>query len=116
MKYMAAPIPRSLRQSRLAHLSACVIGSQFLKGNGDNNLVYDIVMLPVQEFQRMRSNVGQQNAATPQLSAGSGFSPSFILTNIKEITVPADAADPAGFAKAYFLNAYGIIDPASGIP
>ena len=108
---MAASVPRFLRQSRLAYLPLkCVIGSRLIQGEG-SNLYFDIVMLPVPEFQRMRGNVGLQHVNAPALKAGPTFNPGFVLTDAKQVIVPDNEPNPEAFAKNHFLVLFGLIAP-----
>ena len=109
-KYMAASVPRSLRQTRLSYLpQSCLIGSRFLRGDSGDNLVYDIVMLPVKDFQRMRANVGLQHVFAPALRPSSEITPAYIPQDIKEVVVPAGEADPLGYAKSVFAVLFGLV-------
>ena len=109
---MAASVPRYLRQNRLGYLPlSSIVGSRLLKGRNGANLVFDIIMLPVNEFQRMKTNVGMQHVSAPVLNAGPGMMPSFMLTDAKEVIVPAGEADPERFAKEYFMKVFGLLNP-----
>ena len=109
LKYMAAPVPRFLRFSRLAYLPpSCVIGSRLTRGDAGNNLYFDIIMLPVNEFTRMKSNVGLQHIIAPALKAGPTFNPGFVLSETREVVVPDDEPDPEVYAKKYFLGIFGV--------
>lgn len=110
--YMAASVPRFLRQTRLGYLPlSCIIGSRLLVGDGGSNLIFDIVMLPVQEFQRMRTNVGVQHVVEPSLKAGPSFNPVFVLADSKTFVVPEGVRDPEALAKNHFLNLFGLLTP-----
>jgi len=112
LKYMAASVPRFLRQTRLGYLPlTCIIGTKLIKGEKGQNLVFDIVMLPAQQFQRMRTYVGLQHIATPELRMGPSFQPSYVLADAKVITVPADLPDPVAFAREHFMVEFGLINP-----
>ena len=114
---MAASVPRFLRQTRLGYLPLnCIIGSHTTQGAGGSNLFFDLIMLPVPEFTRMRSNVGLQHVIAPALKAGPSFTPSFVLSNTREVVVPEDEPDPEAFAKNYFLVAFGLIKPEASQP
>lgn len=112
-KYMAASVPRFIRQTRLGYLPLdCVIGSRLYKGEGDNNIVMDIIMLPVPQFQRMRTNVGLQHVAAPVPQPGSsGFQISYMLTDIKEVKVPVHEPDTEAYARNYFMLHFGLLNP-----
>jgi hypothetical protein len=113
-KYMAASVPRYIRQSRAGYLPAnCLIGSRTVKGEGGANLSFDIVMLPAPQFLRMKTSVGQQFviAPTPAPQQGLNFNMSFMLTDTKEVTVPEGETDPEGWARHYFMIAFGLIGP-----
>jgi hypothetical protein len=118
-KYMATPVPRFLRQSRLGYLPThCIIDSYLMKGNEGANLYLDLVMLPVQQFSRMRSNVGLQHVIAPALNAGPSFNPGFVINNVKEVAVPDSEPDPEAYAKNYFLKEFGLSEsgPAPETP
>jgi len=108
--YMAASVPRFLRQTRLGYLPLnAVIGSRLVTGDGGENLCFDIIMLPAKEFQRMRGHVGLQHVIAPVLKFGPTFNPAFVLADTKQIVVPADQLNPEEFARNYFMKAYGLI-------
>jgi hypothetical protein len=111
--YMAASVPRFLRQTKLSYLPpSTIIGSRLIQGDGGANLIFDIIMLPAFEFQRMKSHVGLQHvlAPTPQ-PGGSSFSPAFVLNDAKQVTVPTGEPDPAHYARQYFLIQFGLLQP-----
>lgn len=116
-RFIAASVPRSLRQQRLGHLPAsAIIGSKHQRGKDGGNLVYDIVMLPEPQFVRMKSNVGMQQVVSPGLRAGSDFQPSFVMQDTKTVTVPADAVDQEAFARNHFIKEFGLEEWAEGAP
>lgn len=113
-KYMAGSVPRYLRQTRLGYLPLnCILGSRAQKGNTDENLIFDVVMLPVKDFQRMRSYVGNAPVITPTLKFGSSYEPVFLLKDVKEVIVPKDEPDPENFARNYFLGVFGLVQKTS---
>lgn len=89
-----------------------VIGTHYTKGTLGSNLVYDVIMLPVRQFQRMRLTVGVQYVAAPTpRPGGDSFSPVFVLADTKQIIVPPDELSPKAFAKDYFLKEFGLLSP-----
>ena len=80
------------------------------QGEGGTNLYFDIVMLPMNEFQRMRTNVGLQHMVAPQPKMGPTFNPGFVLSDVKQISVPDSEPNPAAYAKSHFLKLFGISD------
>jgi hypothetical protein len=113
-KYMAASVPRFLRQTSLGYLPLqCVIGSRLVKGAAGANLFFDIIMLPVNEFQRMKNNVGLQHVIAPALKAGPAFKAGFVCADTKEVVVPADEPDPEGYARNYFMLEFGLAGPTA---
>lgn len=109
---MAGSVPRFLRQSRLAYIPAqCIIGSKQQTGDGKTNLIFDFVMLPMQEFTRMRSQVGLQHVIAPGPKIGPTLNPGFVITNVKEVTVPEEEPDPENYAKTYFMLQFGLLEP-----
>ncbi len=116
-RYMAASVPRSLRQQRLGHLpSSSIIGSKHQRGKDGGNLVHDVIMLPEPQFVRMKGNVGMQQVANPGLRAGADFQPGFVMQDTKTVTVPPDALHPEAFARAYFIKEFGLEEWAEGAP
>jgi hypothetical protein len=111
-KYMAAAIPRHVRQSRLAYLPLdCIIGSRVTRGDNDENLIFDIVMLPAKEFQRAKLYVGLQYEAAPALTPDSGFEPGYVVPNVKTVTVPAGETNPEAYARNHFMIEFDLIVP-----
>ena len=109
--YMAAPVPRSIRQSRFGHLpTKCIIGTRTSKGDKGSLINVDIVMLPVMEFQRMKMGVSLQHAAAPSLQMGGGMQPSFVLKEIRQVSVPPEEPDPEAWAKNHFLREFGLTE------
>ncbi len=110
IKFMAASVPRYIRNKRLFYLgSNTVIGSRLVKSGGSVGLIYDVIMLPEREFKRARLNLGIEASGSPALEM-TNLTPAYIPIDTKEIIVPPGEADPASFAKAYFLNAFGLRD------
>jgi hypothetical protein len=109
---MAASVPRFLRQTKLGYLPLkCIVGSRLLRGDGGANLYFDIIMLPVPEFVRMRTNVGLQHVLAPALKAGPTFNPGYVLADTKQVIVPENEPDPEAYAKSHFLTMFGLLAP-----
>lgn len=104
--YMAGSIPRTIRATKLSHLPLnCVIGSRYVKCVDGSHFVFDVVMLPPPAFQRMRTTVSCQQAfALEPRPGGSAFSPIFVLTDVRSVTVPDEEKDPEGYARAHFVK------------
>ena len=116
-RYMAASVPRSLRQQRLGHLPAStIIGSKHVRGKDGGNMIHDIIMLPEPQFVRMKGNVGMQQVANPGLRAGSDFQPGFVMQDTKTVTAPVDAVDQEAFARAHFIKEFGLEEWAEAAP
>lgn len=116
-RYMAASVPRSLRQQRLGHLPASsIIGSKHQRGKDGGNIIYDIIMLPEPQFVRMKGNVGMQQVANPGLRAGADFQPGFVMQDTKTVTAPDDALDAEAFARTHFIKEFGLEEWAEGAP
>jgi hypothetical protein len=110
---MAASVPRFLRQARLAYLPLdCVIGSRAIEGDNGENLIFDVIVLPEKQFQRMKTYVGLQNELTPVLAAGPIFEPSFILTDTKTIAVPEDESNAQSYARNHFMIEFDLVAPS----
>lgn len=106
--YMAAAVPRAMRQSRLGYLPLnCVLGSQSSKGPNGDNRIFDIIMLPAKEFMRMKSYIGLQHLMAPELKMGS-FQPGFVLRNVKSVTVPQGEDAPEDYARARLMEQFGV--------
>ncbi len=111
-KYIAASVPRFMRQGRLGWLPAkYIIGSKLSAGKGSGNLYYDVIMAPVQEFQRIRNSVSLAPVVAPNPQPGLNLNASFIMSDMKEVTVPTDEADPEQYAKNFFLVHFGFVAP-----
>lgn len=106
--YMAAPVPRNIRQKRMSNLPLdCVIGYRATKDDSGYNIVFDIVMLPVREFHRVKLLAGLQYSPTPTPSPrANAVGSAYVLTNVKTITAPDDATDAKAFAKAHFIKEF----------
>lgn len=110
-KFVAASVPRSIRQQRLSHLPlSCIVGSHFIQGADGSNLVFDVIMLPPPEFQRIRTGVGIRQVLGPAFNVTNAFQPGFVMQDTKEVVVPADIPNQEAFAKAYFIKAFGLED------
>ncbi len=111
--YMASPVPRNIRQTKLGHLPLqCVIGTRSPKTDDGSFFVLDIIMLPAPEFHRMKLHAGLQHVLTPTLSpGGNAVGSNYVLTNVKKVTVPPTEDDPELFAKLHFLEVFNA-DPA----
>ena len=106
--FLAASVPRYLRQTKLGYLPLnSVIGTRVLtNGAGATSLIYDVIMLPEREFQRMRLNIGLQHVATPTLKMGGGFEAAFVPTDIKRVLVQPDDPEPLATARAYLVQEF----------
>lgn len=110
-KYMAGWVPRYIRQTKLGYLPIdSVICTQNARSaeSGVNNYT-DLVMLPVQDFERMRSAVGLQHVLAPALSPMKIPGAAFIIRDPRQVTVPANHPDPKAYARSYFLKNYGVM-------
>jgi len=115
-KYMAGSVPRSLRLTRSGLFPPnCIIGSIVMKGASNRkgeattNIIRDVVMMPLQAFARMKTNIGVNLVLSPALKmGGADFAPGYVFTDIREFVVPADEPDPDTFAKNYFLKKFGL--------
>jgi hypothetical protein len=104
-KYRAASVPRFLRISRLAYLPPqSIIGSHSIPGENGARVVFDVVMLPVEEFQRMRAHIGLQ------------VMPTAALNDMKELAVPPEESDAEVFARNYFQLEFGLKEPPPSPP
>lgn len=107
MKYVAASIPRFIRTARLSHVPVnCVIASWHIPQENDINFIYDIVMLPEREFLRARMHMATPDSVNPAYQRGR-FSPTYIPRDVKTVTVPDGEANPAQYARDYFLKEFG---------
>lgn len=116
-RFMAASVPRSLRQQRLGHLPfQTIIGSKHQRGADGGNLIYDIIMLPEPEFVRMKTNVGIRQVMGPALKSDASFQPGFVMQDTRTVVAPADAIDQEAFARAHFIKEFGLEEWAEGAP
>jgi hypothetical protein len=107
-KYMAASIPRSIRTTRLPYLPLnTIIGCTFTKKENDINYVFDIIMLPEDQFIRAKSYLGSPAIMSADLQYGK-FSPPYIPRDTKEVIIPPDELDPEKYARNYFKKAFKI--------
>jgi hypothetical protein len=108
IRFQAASIPRFLRTTQLGYLQLnAIVGSRLVQSNGGGG-VYDIVMLPAQLFQRMRSNLGIMHIISPTPKPGAAFTPSFVPMDVREVSIPDDCPDPAAAARAHFIHLFGL--------
>jgi hypothetical protein len=106
LKYMAASVPRNIRMSRLYYLPPeCVIGSWHTRNRDGSYISFDILMLREREFNRARIHLSVPNVTDPVLTRG-GFSPTYIVKDVREITIPAGTYDPAAYARAHFMKEF----------
>lgn len=107
--YMAASVPRAVRQSRLGYLPLnCVIGTKYIRGNDGQNFIFDIIMLPARDFQKMRMYIGLQHIVTPELTMGGSYQSSFAIGDARAVTVEPGEGDPADIAGKYFKAMFGV--------
>lgn len=106
--FLAASVPRYLRQTKLGYLPLnSVIGTRVMpNGAGGTSLIYDVIMLPEREFQRMRLNIGLQHVATPNLRMGGGFDAAFVPTDTKRVLVQPDDRNPLATARTYLVQEF----------
>ncbi len=107
--YMAATVPRYIRQTKLARLPEnAVIGTRALKAEDGTHQVYDVIMLPFQVFQRMKLHAGFQPVVSPDLrpKGEDVFTPIFVPMDVRQVTVPEGETDPAAYAKAHFVKLF----------
>jgi len=110
LKYMAAFIPRYMRTLRLPHLPLnVIIGSKMLNAHKGQGMIYDAVMLPELDFQRMKLYLSGQVSGTITLERGP-VQPAYIPQGVAEITIPPNEQDPETFARLYFLEEFGLED------
>ena len=108
VKYMAASVPRYIRNKRLFYLGRdAVIGSKLVKSEGSVGLLYDIIMLPEREFLRARLNLGIEASGSPALEM-SNLTPAYIPIDTKEVLVPPTETNPHEYAKTHFQKKYGL--------
>ena len=110
-KFTAASIPRFIRTSRLWYLRFdTIIGSRMIKHEGQQEgVVYDIIMLPSNEFTRARAYLGVQNMGNIALELFK-VTPAYVPQDAQEITVPDTEPDPRDYALKYFLKAFDLPD------
>lgn len=111
-KYYAASIPRSIRAARLRQLRLeNIVGSWSRESQPGQLAVFDVIMLPAQEFTRARAMLASPDVG--MANERGGMTPPYIPADVKEVTVPDGESDPFAFAKAYFKKAFGLDTEAS---
>jgi hypothetical protein len=90
--YVAASIPRFIRNTRLAHLRlGSIIGSWAIENPHSMNIVYDVVMLPADEFARAMTYLAVPAMTSPALRR-ENFNGAYSPKDIKQMVV--DGTDP----------------------
>jgi hypothetical protein len=111
-EYIAASVPRFLRQTKLAYLPPeKIIGTHYTECSQGGKLVYDVIMLSPQQFSRMKAGIGMQLAPAPTptpLPNNGALFPGFVVSDAKRLVVPETEPDPESFARAYFLKEFGL--------
>lgn len=109
VKYLAASIPRYIRNARLSYLSIhAVIGSRLIRHKGSQGLVYDVIMLPEQEFMRARLYLSLAQGQTSSLELTmSKLTPAYTPMDTKAVVAPGAERAAWEFARAHFLKAFG---------
>jgi hypothetical protein len=106
--YLAASVPRYLRQTRLGYLPLhSLIGVRVIRNlAGVASQIFDVIMLSQGEFQRMRMNVSLQHIASPALKMGGGIDAVFVLTDTKQVVVQADDPNPMATARKFLVQEF----------
>lgn len=100
--YMACSVPRFVRTARLSYLPPhTIITSYLVRTAGSNGIMYDVIMLPEQEFKRARYYLSGEVSGAPQLTLGKS-SAVFIPFDTRQVRVKA-VAQHAQSARDYFL-------------
>lgn len=111
IKFVAASVPRYIRNARLFYLGRdTIIGSRLVKNNS-GNLVYDVIMLPEQEFMRAKLllslAVGQSSSLELTMSK---MTPAYSPVDARSFIVPPSDPDPWGAARAHFRELFKLKD------
>lgn len=110
VRFCAASVPRYIRNARLPHLGRdAVIGSRLFQTKSGQSLVYDIIMLAEPDFMRAKlllSLTAGQNSSY-ELSM-SKMTPAYMPMDTKVLLVAAGQTNPWHFARAHFLQAFGL--------
>ncbi len=109
-RFCAASVPRYIRNARLPHLGRdAVIGSRMFQTKSGQSLVYDIIMLPEPEFMRAKLllslTAGQNSSYELTMSK---MTPAYMPRDTKMLLVAAGQVNPWHFARAHFLQAFGL--------
>lgn len=115
---MAASIPRSFRLMRPGLFPpTCIIGALVMTGSSDgkgtttSTIIRDVIMMSQRSFQNMKAHASVNLVLAPALRlGGSDCAPGFVFTDIREVNVPATEPNPEAFAKAYFLEKFGLVE------
>lgn len=76
----------------------------------DANKPFLVYLKQVISFRQSR-----EGGNGPALKLGATFTPGFVFSDAKEVTVPADEQDPESYAKAYFLAQFGLCAPSDPV-
>jgi len=109
-RFVAAAIPRDIRQQRLPFLNRdAIIGVQASTTSSSLKDYVDIIMLPEEHYARAKSYL-----ATPgmifSMRFGSADTP-FVPRNVWMVRVPDDIEDVQAYARNYFLEKFGLKEP-----
>lgn len=110
VRFCAASVPRYIRNARLPYLGRdAVIGCRLFQTKSGQSLVYDIIMLPEPEFMRAKLllslTAGQNSSLELSLSK---MTPAYMPMDTKMLVVAARQVNPWHFARAHFLQAFGL--------
>ncbi len=109
LRYCAASVPRYIRNARLFYLGIkSVIGSKLVKNNS-GGLVYDIIMLPEQEFMRAKLLLSLPVGQTSSIDLSpSKMTPAYSPMDAKCVTIPPGEYDPYNYARNWFMEKFGL--------
>lgn len=108
VKFMAASIPRYIRNARLPHVGThAVIGSRLIRTRMGQGLVYDVLMLPEQEFIRAKLYLSLTQGQNSSLELTmSKLTPAYTPMDTKIVIVPFAEMNPYEYARKYFLKEF----------
>ncbi|MGB4100836.1 MAG: J domain-containing protein [Alphaproteobacteria bacterium] len=112
VRYCAASVPRYIRNARLFYLGIhAVIGSRLVQNNS-GGLVYDIIMLPEQEFMRAKLLLSLPVGETSSVDLSpTKITPAYNPMDAKCVTIPPGTHDPYHYARNWFMEKFGLNRP-----
>jgi hypothetical protein len=105
MNYLAASIPRNVRMSKLNHVpNSAVIGCWHVRDERGGFQVFDVVMLPEDEFNHAKNHMATITPMSMSPKASGAAPVTFSPRDTKEFDAPNAEAASAYFKKEFKLT------------